>query len=191
MSRVVSITALKIGCMPMLCENGVNRPMLPAFSCRRRPGPHRWGSRLNAPNVRFLLCLSQAETEPIVPQSVQASRNMALTAETMAVLALQLLRQALPADIESLQTTLRFAASEAAGPLSVLWRILAVLAVGGLLLVVILAVIEPGPLVKRRPFPGRNRTGKHSAQEESRSERDLQGPSPVAKETTQGEDEES
>ena len=114
---------------------------------------------------------------------------MALTAEFMAVWALQLLRPALPADTETIRTTLWFAASVAAEPLSVLWRVLAVFAVGGLLLVVILAVIEPGPLVKRRPFPGRNRTGKHRAQEERPSERELQGSSPLAEDTTKGEDE--
>ena len=116
---------------------------------------------------------------------------MALTAENMTVWALQLLRQTLPADTDFLRTTLLLATSMAAEPLSVLWRILAVLAVGGLLLVVILAVIEPGPLVKRRPFPGRKRTGKYLDQEERPSDGDLRSSSPVAKDTTRLEDEEN
>ena len=39
-----------------------------------------------------------------------------------------------------------------------LWQFLAILAVGGIVLVVILAIIEPGPLVKRRPFPRKERS---------------------------------
>lgn len=43
------------------------------------------------------------------------------------------------------------------GPLSAFWQILAVLAVAGIVIVAILAIIEPGPLVKRRPFPRKER----------------------------------
>lgn len=38
---------------------------------------------------------------------------------------------------------------------SFLWQMLAVLAVSGLILVLLFAIIEPGPLVKKRPFPRR------------------------------------
>ena len=48
--------------------------------------------------------------------------------------------------------------SSANGSLSAFWQILAVLAVGGIVLVAILAIIEPGPLVKRRPFPRKERS---------------------------------
>lgn len=33
------------------------------------------------------------------------------------------------------------------------WQVLAAIAIGGIVVVVIFAVIEPGPLVKKRPFP--------------------------------------
>ena len=46
------------------------------------------------------------------------------------------------------------------GPWSGLWQILAGLALGGVVLVLILAIIEPGPLVKRRPFPRKQRSGR-------------------------------
>lgn len=46
----------------------------------------------------------------------------------------------------------------ARGPLSSMWQVLAVLAVAGIVLVVVLAIIEPGPLVKRRPFPREKRS---------------------------------
>ncbi len=45
-------------------------------------------------------------------------------------------------------------------PLSALWQILAILAVAGIVIVVGLAIIEPGPLVKRRPFPKEERSRK-------------------------------
>lgn len=48
--------------------------------------------------------------------------------------------------------TLLYATLSANGPLSALWQILAVLALGGIVLVVVLAIIEPGPLERRRPF---------------------------------------
>lgn len=46
----------------------------------------------------------------------------------------------------------------AGGPLSALWQILAIVAVAGIVIIVILAIIEPGPLVKRRPFSRKERT---------------------------------
>jgi len=46
----------------------------------------------------------------------------------------------------------------ARGPLSSIWQILAVLAVAGIVLVLVLAIIEPGPLVKRRPFSRKERS---------------------------------
>ncbi len=41
--------------------------------------------------------------------------------------------------------------------LSAVWQILAILAVAGLVVVVLLAIVEPGPLVKRRPFSRKQR----------------------------------
>lgn len=43
----------------------------------------------------------------------------------------------------------------ASDSLSAIWQILAILAVAGLAIVILLAIIEPGPLVKKRPFPKR------------------------------------
>lgn len=40
---------------------------------------------------------------------------------------------------------------------SAVWQILAILAVAGLVVVVLLAIVEPGPLVKRRPFSRKQR----------------------------------
>ena len=51
-------------------------------------------------------------------------------------------------------------------PLSLLWQFLAALAVGGLLVVVIFAIIEPGPLVKKRPFPRKRRSTQRKAVQE-------------------------
>ena len=50
-------------------------------------------------------------------------------------------------------------------PLSALWQILAILAVAGIVIVVGLAIIEPGPLVKRRPFSREERS--HESESES------------------------
>lgn len=44
------------------------------------------------------------------------------------------------------------------GPLLALWQALAILAVAGIVIVVVLAIIEPGPLVKRRPFSKKQRS---------------------------------
>lgn len=60
------------------------------------------------------------------------------------------------------------------GAMSALWQTLAILALAGIVVIVILAIIEPGPLVKRRPFSrkerssgsevgGRNAPNPHSA----------------------------
>jgi len=46
---------------------------------------------------------------------------------------------------------------------SPIWQILAILAVAGLVIVMLLAIIEPGPLVKRRPFSGRQRRPRQTA----------------------------
>ena len=46
------------------------------------------------------------------------------------------------------------------GPLSALWQMLAILALAGIVIVVVLAIIEPGPLVKRRPFSREERSGR-------------------------------
>ena len=51
-------------------------------------------------------------------------------------------------------------------PLLLLWQVLAVIAIGGLVLVVIFAIVEPGPLVKRRPFPHKRRSALPNAEQE-------------------------
>ena len=38
------------------------------------------------------------------------------------------------------------------------WQVLAAIAIGGIVVVVIFAIIEPGPLVKKRPFPRKRRS---------------------------------
>ncbi len=43
-------------------------------------------------------------------------------------------------------------------PFSLIWQVLAAIAFFGLILVVIFAIIEPGPLVKKRPFPRKQRS---------------------------------
>ena len=57
-------------------------------------------------------------------------------------------------------------------PLSSIWQILAILAVAGIVLVVILAIIEPGPLVKRRPFSRKERTSRSESDSELRASPD-------------------
>jgi len=42
--------------------------------------------------------------------------------------------------------------------MSAVWQILAILALAGIVIVVILAIIEPGPLEKRRPFARKERS---------------------------------
>ena len=59
-------------------------------------------------------------------------------------------------------------------PLSAMWQVLATLAIGGLVLVVILAIIEPGPLVKRRPFPRKPRSRQSVSVDERLTEPELQ-----------------
>ena len=51
--------------------------------------------------------------------------------------------------------------------ISSMWQVLATLAIGGIVLVLILAIIEPGPLVKKRPF-ARKRRSQRSDSEEAR-----------------------
>lgn len=59
-------------------------------------------------------------------------------------------------------------------PLSALWQILAILAVAGIVIVVCLAIIEPGPLVKRRPFSRKERSHESESESEGRSSLDTQ-----------------
>ena len=49
-------------------------------------------------------------------------------------------------------------AAVAIDPFALVWQILAAIAFGGLILIVIFAIVEPGPLVKRRPFPRKRRS---------------------------------
>ena len=57
----------------------------------------------------------------------------------------------------ALEQSTVFSSTVAAVSLSAIWQILAILAVVGLAIVILLAIIEPGPLVKKRPFPKRQR----------------------------------
>ena len=63
-------------------------------------------------------------------------------------------------EIDAFGNTHFFVNLSANGAWSGLWQILAGLALGGVVLVLILAIIEPGPLVKRRPFPREERSGR-------------------------------
>ena len=65
-------------------------------------------------------------------------------------------------------------AAAAAELLSTMWQVLATLAIGGLVLVVILAFIEPGPLVKRRPFPRKPRSQQSASVDASLTDPELQ-----------------
>jgi len=51
-------------------------------------------------------------------------------------------------------------------PGALLWQVLAAIAVGGIVVVLIFAIIEPGPLVRKRPFPRRKRTAQADAEHE-------------------------
>lgn len=59
-------------------------------------------------------------------------------------------------------------------PLSALWHILAILAVAGIVIVVGLAIIEPGPLVHRRPFSRRERSRESETESDGRTSLDTQ-----------------
>lgn len=51
-------------------------------------------------------------------------------------------------------------------PGALLWQVLAAIAIGGIVIVLIFAIIEPGPLVNKRPFPRRKRTAPADAEQE-------------------------
>ncbi len=51
-----------------------------------------------------------------------------------------------------------------------MWQVLATLAIGGIVLVLILAIIEPGPLVKKRPFARKRRSQQSDSEEAGRAE---------------------
>lgn len=69
-----------------------------------------------------------------------------------------------------LTQTYHFSAIAAIELFAAIWQILAILAIGGIVLVVVLAIIEPGPLVKRRPFPRKHRPEQLAAEEENVAE---------------------
>ena len=176
--RAGSIAAPEIGCIPLLCENVIGRS-LPAFRYQRRRKTPRGKSRMLPSHLPYIPESSRAKTEPIVPQSRQASRNRDLPAMSLAVFPTVLLQADITTGSSGFGRALLAAGTLATEPLSFVWRILAALAVGALLLVVILAIIEPGPLVKRRPFPRKQRSAKRSAQETASADRDLPGPLPA------------
>ena len=67
-------------------------------------------------------------------------------------------------------STLLYVNLSSNGPLSGLWQVLAILALVGIVIVVVLAIIEPGPLVKKRPFSreaGRRQSGSDGARRTS------------------------
>ena len=57
----------------------------------------------------------------------------------------------------ALEQSFLLPSADASELLSSVWQVLAILAVAGLVIVTLLAIIEPGPLVKKRPFPRRQR----------------------------------
>lgn len=59
----------------------------------------------------------------------------------------------------------------AAGPLQMFWQVLAILAVVGLVIISIMAMIEPGPLVKRRPFSRKQRSRRQESHEANSTDR--------------------
>ncbi len=63
-------------------------------------------------------------------------------------------------------------AAVAIDPFSLIWQILAAIAFGGLILIVIFAIIEPGPLVKRRPFPRKRRSTQPTGEQGDAAELD-------------------
>ncbi|MYC95465.1 MAG: hypothetical protein F4X14_10885 [Caldilineaceae bacterium SB0661_bin_32] len=63
----------------------------------------------------------------------------------------------------ALEQSFFLASAVASELLSSVWQILAILAVAGLVIVMLLAIIEPGPLVKRRPFSRRQRRPRQTA----------------------------
>lgn len=65
----------------------------------------------------------------------------------------------------ALEQSIVFHWAVAADSLSAIWQILAILAVAGLAIVILLAIIEPGPLVKKRPFPKRQRNSVQTSKE--------------------------
>ena len=65
-------------------------------------------------------------------------------------------------------------AAAAAELLTTIWQVLATLTIGGLVIVVLLAFIEPGPLVKRRPFPRKPRSQKSASVDACLTDPELQ-----------------
>ena len=61
-------------------------------------------------------------------------------------------------EVGSIVENILLVALTTGGPVSALWQILAILALAGIVIVVVLAIIEPGPLVKRRPYSGKERS---------------------------------
>ena len=63
-------------------------------------------------------------------------------------------------------------AAVAIDPFSLIWQILAAIAFSGLILIVIFAIIEPGPLVKKRPFPRKQRSTQPTGEKGDAAESD-------------------
>ena len=76
-------------------------------------------------------------------------------------------------------------ASVAVDPLALMWQVLAAIALVGLVVVVILAIVEPGPLVKKRPFPRKRRSEPPTAEQDSAADRNGLD-SPSAEDETSG-----
>lgn len=73
----------------------------------------------------------------------------------------------------ALEQSTVFHSAVAADSLSAIWQILAILAVAGLAIVILLAIIEPGPLVKKRPFPKRQRRSVHTPNEAEPAQQEM------------------
>jgi len=73
----------------------------------------------------------------------------------------------------ALEQSILFPSAVAAESLSAMWQILALLAVAGLVIVLLLAIIEPGPLIKKRPFPKRQRRSRRAPNEANSAQQHL------------------
>ena len=121
----------------------------------------------NVPRVAIAWCGHQCGTDQIVPQSYDASRKGTACDQSVTIITGQLAGPFYADRVGSFHSWPPFINGRAVELISSIWQILATLAIGGIVLVLVLAIIEPGPLVKKRPFARKRR----SQQSESEDER--------------------
>ena len=127
----------------------------------------------NVPRVAVAWCGHQCGTDQIVPQSYDASRKGTACDPTLTLIAGQLAGQIYADRVGSFHSWPPFINGRAVELISSIWQILATLAIGGIVLVLILAIIEPGPLVKKRPFARKRRSHQSESQDEKIVDPDL------------------